>query len=119
MSIPEMIFWILAFATATAIVYGWGLAKSRSQQRDLLALLYVKGEKSIKKALRKNGPMEQRELEKLLTGTTASLFYSKNRAVVKDPASFTQQLLDAMTEKGVLTKDGNRYCLKRNENPLA
>lgn len=113
MNLPEIILWMLAFAVVTAIIYGWGLAKSRDRQRDLLAVLYGKGETLIKRLLKKNGSMSPAELEKALSGTRASLFYSRGQqAVVNDPKVFTAELLRLMTEKNVIVEDGPNYRLK-------
>lgn len=113
MSLPEIILWVLAFAVVTAIIYGWGLAKSRNRQRDLLAALYSKGEALVKKLLKKSGSLPRSELEKALSGIRASLFYSPGqRAIVQDPKVFTSELLRMMAEKNLIVEDGNRFKLK-------
>lgn len=111
MSTLELIFWVLAFAVVTMIIYGWGLVKSSRQQDDLLAMLYRKGETTIRKTLKKNGPMTRAQLEGKLSGIRASLFYTKNRAVVRDAHTFAGQLLESMTQKGELILDNGTYWL--------
>ena len=51
--------YVLLFALATMIVYGWGLVRSQRQQGDLMKLLSAKGAAAVRKAL-KNGPSPKR-----------------------------------------------------------
>ena len=111
MSTFEIILWVLAFAVVTMIIYGWGLVKSSRQQDDLLAILYRKGEAAIRRALKKKGPMTRAQLEEGLAGIRASLFYTKNRAVVRDAHTFAGQLLESMTHRGELLLDNGPYRL--------
>lgn len=41
--------YVLMFAAATMIIYGWGLVKSQRAAKDDTKLLYSKGEAKIKK----------------------------------------------------------------------
>ena len=111
MSTFEIILWVLAFAVVTMIIYGWCLVKSSRQQDDLLAILYRKGEAAIRRALKKKGPMMRAQLEEGLAGIRASLFYTKNRAVVRDAHTFAGQLLESMTQRGELLLDNGTYRL--------
>ena len=49
--------YVLLFAVATMIVYGWGLWRTMRQGSDLANMLSSKGISKVKKTLKKNGPM--------------------------------------------------------------
>jgi hypothetical protein len=95
--------YILMFAVVAAVIYGWGLKKSQHQQQDLNALLYSKCTQKIKKAIRKSGPMTQKEIEQLLVGTTAGQLYSKQKLTITEPEAFTSELLEFLIKRHVLT----------------
>lgn len=116
---------ILATAIIAAGIYAYGLIKSQNKQRELLSILYGKGQKAVTHAIKKNGPMSAKDLRKELNGLQASLFYSKNRLVVQDPQAFAKSLLSTMVEKGLLTtkteKGVTLYDIvpKENRDPQA
>ena len=60
--ILEYLPYVLLFALATIIVYGWGMWRSMRQKQDLSNMLSAKGISGVKKALKKNGPMTAKEL---------------------------------------------------------
>ena len=66
---------------------------------------------AIRRALKKKGPMTRAQLEEGLAGIRASLFYTKNRAVVRDAHTFAGQLLESMTQRGELLLDNGTYRL--------
>ena len=53
MSFLQYIPFVLLFAAATALIYGWGLWRSQRQQQDLSNLLFSKGVSRIQKPLKK------------------------------------------------------------------
>ena len=60
----QYIPYILLFALATAIIYAWGLWRSMRQKQDLSNMLSEKGIAKVKKALKKNGPLTKKDLDK-------------------------------------------------------
>ena len=52
--------YVLLFAVATMLVYGWGLWRTMRQGSDLANMLSSKGISKVKKTLKKNGPMTQK-----------------------------------------------------------
>ena len=58
--------YILLFAVATMLIYGWGLWRSMHQNQDLNNLLTSKGISRIKKELKRNGKMTKKELSESL-----------------------------------------------------
>ena len=72
MSFLQYIPFVLLFAAATALIYGWGLWRSQRQQQDLSNLLFSKGVSRIQKAL-----------EKTKTTVTSGIRRSSQRSVCK------------------------------------
>ena len=64
--------YILLFAVATMLIYGWGLWRSMHQNQDLNNLLTSKGISRIKKELKRNGKMTKKELADCVKDLTAS-----------------------------------------------
>ena len=55
--------YVLLFALVTMIVYAWGMWRAMRQQQDLSNMLSAKGISKVKKALKKNGSLTEKELE--------------------------------------------------------
>lgn len=102
-----LVIGILLFAMATVFVYGWGIIKQRNQAGDLSRLLYSKGAARVKKYLKKHDTVTEQELESLMKGLRASLFYSRNQAVVQDTGEFVRQLTAYMQEYHLLVKENS------------
>ena len=102
-----LVIGILLFAMATVFVYVWGIIKQRNQAGDLSKLLYSKGTAKIKKYLKKHETATEKELEELMKGLRASLFYSRNQAVVQDTGDFVRQLTSYMLEYHLLLKENS------------
>lgn len=100
----EVILYIFAFAIVTAILYIWGVNKSRNKQRDLLRALYEKAECIVIRSLKKKGTMTKAEIDAALVDVKASLFYSKSKIKIQDPTLFSEHLLDDMCKKGRLQR---------------
>ena len=108
----ETIFYILLFAFVTVIISVWGLIKEKNKTNDLLSILYKKGENAIIKSLKVNGSLSKKQIEKELMNLKASLFYSKNKLVVKDPSHFSKVIIGRLLEKEIITKNSKAYTLK-------
>lgn len=55
--------YVLMFAVATMIIYGWGLWRTMHQKQDLSNMLCSKGISKVKKALKKNKSLTKKKLE--------------------------------------------------------
>lgn len=108
----RILIYILLFAISTMIVYAWGIVKSQNKQKDLLSILYAKGEKKVIKELKKNKNMTKIQLQNSLRDLKASLFYSRNKIIVTDPKVFTTTLLKSMEEKDMIKCDNGKYNIK-------
>ena len=91
--ILEYLPYVLLFALATIIVYGWGMWRSMRQKQDLSNMLSAKGISVVKKALKKNGPMNANELEPFVKDLTAKQPFSREQIGVTDPAKFLGSIL--------------------------
>lgn len=96
---------IVLFAAATAFIYGWGVIKQHNQTRDLSRLLFSKGADRVKKYLKTHDTITIREMEELVKGMKASLFYSSNKAMVMDAGDFASQLAAYMKEYHLLEEE--------------
>lgn len=94
--------YVLLFALATALIYAWGLRRSRNEARDLNSMLTAKGVSLIRKTLKKRGPMTRKELEAVVTGLTAHQPFSRNRVGVTDPKKFLDSLLPYLLKQKLI-----------------
>lgn len=94
--------YVLLFALATALIYAWGLWRARNQARDLNSMLSAKGVSRVRKALKKNGAMTRKELEKVVSGLSARQPFSRNGIEVKDPKKFLDSLLPYMMKQKLI-----------------
>ena len=77
--------YVLLFAVATMIVYGWGLWRTSRQNQDLANMLSAKGISAVKKALKKKGPLTRKELEPFVKNLTAKQPFMQDSIGVTDP----------------------------------
>ena len=109
--------YVLLFAAATALIYGWGLWRSMRQNQDLSNLLPSKGVSKDRKTLRKNGPLSRAELEPAVKNLTAKLPFTSEQITVTDPKAFLNSILPYMVKQRIITEEtqgGKRvYSLKK------
>lgn len=110
------IFYILLFAFATIIIYMWGLIKDQHKSKDLFKMLYIKGEKRILKAFKSKNCLSKKDIEIELLDLRSSLFYTKDKLVIKDPSHLTKILIGDMLKKGTIIKTTNGYSLNKKLN---
>ncbi len=96
---------VLLFAAATALIYGWGLWRTMRQKQDLSNMLSSKGIAKVRKALRKNGPMSRRELEPVVKDLTAKQPFQSKRLAVTDPRGFLNSILPYMIKQKMITEE--------------
>lgn len=109
MSISTIIIGTLLFALAVSIIYIWGMKKQQDQSKDLMNMLFSKGQSRIHKYLKENDHITQKEAEELCEGMMARLPFSSNKAVVTDKKDFTTKLLNYMIKTGQLVQEGKVY----------
>lgn len=108
----DIIIYILLFAVATIIIFTWGLIKERNKSNDLLDLLYNKSYKAVMKAFKTKKTLSKKDIENEILNLKASLFYSKDKLVIKDPSHISKILIGKMLKDGVIEKTTNGYSLK-------
>ena len=113
----QYIPYILLFAFATMLIYGWGLLRTMRQGRDLSNMLSAKGISRIKKALKKNGAMTRRELEPFVKGLTARQPFSREQIGVTEPGKFLDSVLPYMVRQKMITekKDSGKVLYELNK----
>ncbi len=109
MSAGTIIIGLVLFTVATMILYAWGLAKQRSQPKDLMDMLFSKGAAQVRKSLKENKYVTLGDVEKMSEGLEAKMPFSRNRAVVKNKKDFARQLMEYMEKTGQAEKEGGRY----------
>ena len=88
--------YVLMFAVATMIIYGWGLWRTMHQKQDLSNMLCSKGISKVKKALKKNKSLTKKELEPFVKDLTAKQPFNSERIGVTDPNAFLDSILPYM-----------------------
>ena len=104
MSFLQYIPFVLLFAAATALIYGWGLWRSQRQQQDLSNLLFSKGVSRIQKALKKQKQLSRQELEEAVKDLYAKQPFSSERIQITDPKQFLDSLLPYMLRHALREK---------------
>lgn len=97
--------YVLLFAAATALIYGWGLWRSIRQKQDLSNLLSSRGIAVIRKTLRKKGPLTLKELEPAVKDLTARFPFTREQIAVTDPKAFLNSLLPYMVRQRLITEE--------------
>lgn len=115
------IMWkILVFAIAFTFFYAWGYVKQQRKNQELFDKLIKKSEERILKDLKKKEFMTIKEIEKIIDGTKASLFWSKQKIQVQDPKLIIKTLIPKMKmEKLIIEKmekGAKRYYSFENLN---
>lgn len=104
--------YVLLFAAATAIIYGWGLWRSMRQTQSLSNLLSSKGVSAVKKALKKHGPMSRKELEPFVKDLTARQPLSRQQIGVTDPKQFLDSILPYMLKQRMIKEIKEHHKIK-------
>ena len=94
--------YVLMFAVATMIIYGWGLWRTMHQKQDLSNMLCSKGISKVKKALKKNKSLTKKELEPFVKDLTAKQPFNSERIGVTDPNAFLDSILPYMLKQKMI-----------------
>ena len=89
--------YVLLFAVATMIVYGWG--------QDLANMLSAKGISAVKKVLKKKGPLTRKELEPFVKDLTAKQPFMQDSIGVTDPKKFLDSILPYMIKQKMILEE--------------
>ncbi|WP_156099354.1 hypothetical protein [Caloranaerobacter azorensis] len=107
---------VLLLAIAFTFIYAWGYVKQQKKNEELLNALYKKAEAKILKELRKRKFLTKKDIENLIKGTKASLFWSRSKVQVVDAKLVAKDLIMKMTNEGLIVEMSNskpkKYKLK-------
>ncbi|MDD6235806.1 MAG: hypothetical protein PUB00_00305 [Clostridiales bacterium] len=92
--------YLVLFTVSSAVIYTWGMLKSRNEQRQLTAMLTRKCQRIIRKKLKKEQSVTVDQAAEAIKYVTVSLFYSRKRFGVTDAPLFARHLLDQMENEG-------------------
>ena len=103
MSFLQYIPFVLLFAAATALIYGWGLWRSQRQQQDLSTCSF-KGCLQNQKALKNKNNCHVKELEEAVKDLYAKQPFSSERIQITDPKQFLDSLLPYMLRQHLISE---------------
>jgi len=108
----KIIIQILFMAVTVAFLIGWGYVKKQRKQEELYNLLLKKCEKKILNGFSDKSSLSKREIEDIIEGTKASLFWSRNQAQIHDARLFSDIVIKFLVDQSVIQKNNkNRYQL--------
>lgn len=99
------IFKVLFFALTITFLLAWGSVKKQRKTQELLNKLFEKCENKILKGFEGKDTLSKKEIEDIIEGTKASLFWSKNKVQVKDPNLVMDTVLGNMVRKNLMIMD--------------
>lgn len=94
--------YLALFMVSSAVIYTWGLLKSRNEQRQLTEMLTRKCRRIIQKKLKREQSMTVDQAAEAIKDVTVFLFYSRKRFGVTDAPLFARKLLDQMQQEGMI-----------------
>ncbi|SHK53683.1 hypothetical protein [Paramaledivibacter caminithermalis] len=100
----DFIFKTLLFALTIAFLGSWGMIKQQRKKQELVSKLYRNVESIIIKELQNKKELSIMEIEEIVKGTKASLFWSKDKIKVIDSKLVCRKLLKNMVAKGLITE---------------
>ncbi|MEJ8554710.1 hypothetical protein [Tepidibacter sp. Z1-5] len=110
----NFVFKILLVAVTFAFLLSWGYIKQQRKNEELLNNLYKKIENKVMNEFKKKEKLTIADIENLIKGTKASLFWSKNKITVTDPRVFIKNMIKDMMNKGLIVEvvDNNSRVYK-------
>lgn len=101
----EYVPYILMFAVAAMILYGWGLYRSMHRRKDLTRMLLSKGVGVIRKQLKDGKGMTKKELEPHVKYLSAGLPFSRAKLSVTDSRQFLESVLSYMSRQQMIRSE--------------
>ncbi len=96
---------ILLVAITVAFLGAWGIIKQQRKSKELISQLFNKSEKKVLNTFKTKDKLTIKEIEKIIKGTKASLFWSKERIQITDPSIAATELIDKMRVKGLIIEE--------------
>lgn len=108
----KIIIQILFMAITVAFLTSWGYVKKQRKQEELLNILLKKCEKKILNGFKDKSSLSKKEIEGIIEGTKASLFWSKDKAQIQDARAFSDTIIEFLVNQSVIQKNNkNKYEL--------
>ncbi|MFZ5969866.1 MAG: hypothetical protein ACOYVK_22120 [Bacillota bacterium] len=104
-SMIRFIFEVFIFAITITFLLAWGYVKKQRKTEELLNKLFEKCESKILKGFEYKDLLSKKEIEAIIEGTKASLFWSKNKVNVQNANLVIDRIIENMTEKGLIVED--------------
>ncbi len=112
----SIILKILLFAVSVTFLLAWGYVKQQRKNQELLEGLMKKSEEKVLRAMKKDETVSKKDIEEIITGTKASLFWSKNKVQITDPKIVSKNLISDMLSKDLIVeisdKKSKKYKIK-------
>lgn len=106
----NFMFKILLVAVTFAFLLSWGYIKQQRKNEELLNNLYKKIQSKIMNEFERKEKLSITDIENLIKGTKASLFWSKNKITVTDPRVFIKNMIKDMENEGLIVEDIDNNC---------
>ena len=110
----RIIIEILFMAIIVTFLLGWGIIKKQRQDEELLRNLINKSENKVVKSFNNKSCLSKREISEIISGTTASLFWSKKKIKINDSKMISDSVILNLINKNIIKKtNNNKYELVR------
>lgn len=115
----KTVFKILLLAFSLTFLYAWGYIKQQRKHQELINILIKKTEGKVLKEMENGGILTKKDIEKIIMGTKASLFWSKNKVQVNEPGIMADNVISHMLSKNIIMnvseKGLAKYKIKQGE----
>ncbi|MCK8058572.1 MULTISPECIES: hypothetical protein [unclassified Fusibacter] len=108
----QIVFEILLLAVTLTFLMAWGTIKKQRKHDELIHQLLYKCEKKVLKAFEHKDQLSLTEIEMMIEGTKASLFWSKDKVEITDARLMSGQIIKTLVDKKILTQiSKNKFTL--------
>jgi hypothetical protein len=108
----QIVLEILFLAVTITFLMAWGTIKKQRKHEELIKQLLYKCEKKVIKAFENKEQLSKTEIEMIIEGTKASLFWSKEKVQITDARLMSDKIVSSLIERKCMTrKDKNSFVL--------
>lgn len=93
---------VLLVAAVFLFVLAWGYVKQQRRSQELISELKRKSQEKVLKEMKEKGPLTKKEIEAIITGTKASLFWSRKKVQVTDAKILSTNLIQEMVYSSLI-----------------
>ena len=110
----DIIIAVLLVAVVFTFLLAWGYVKQQRRNQELLAELMKKSQEKVMKEIREKGPQSKKDIEGIIAGTKASVFWSRKKLQITDPKILSVNLITDMVYNNVI-REVNIKGIKKYE----